>query len=399
MKENQGEAEEESTAVEQLESSRWIPSSRKRIKKPRNTKVTHENSSPLNKVIPLPTNVETPNSTSPLTIDGILATGSCSSIPSDAFPIFETGGCSTPFRVGTPLRVQADETLENVVEPLDHLDTLNKYFGFGYFPIIEVEQEKLCDAIKALHLVTSEFVTPEHREICQKIIKKLSRSSANLCEINDKASRVAGKIDETSSVITEQASAIVEKHIPAKVADNTPIQTLEANELSFPTVARTALILGELPSSILGKHVLTYEETLQNSPTLEELSSIVVGKHAVKTEDNSQNSLTVVEVMPIIARQQSVTAKDTPLNSATVAEKSISTEAEHVVEKPTSIEAKNVDSITSLSNMQIASVVANINSSYTSAEQDSPIFGVPSVEEKHLGQSLYTHLGYFSSKS
>lgn len=69
-----------------------------------------------------------------------------------------------------------------------------------------------------------------------------------------------------------------------------------------------------------------------------------------------------------------------------------------MAQKPTSIEAENADSVIFLSTMQIASIVVDINSSRTLAEQESTISGIHTVKEKHLGWSLYTHLGYFSTK-
>lgn len=60
----------------------------------------------------------------------------------------------------------ADKTLENNVEPQEHMDTFNKYFGCGDFPTTKAEHDKHIKVVTDLPLNTSEFVSraPENMQ-------------------------------------------------------------------------------------------------------------------------------------------------------------------------------------------------------------------------------------------
>ncbi|KAI5673378.1 hypothetical protein M9H77_13742 [Catharanthus roseus] len=201
-------------------------------------------------------------------------------------------------------------------------NTFNKYFRSRDFQITKVEQEKLRNAVNALPLVTSEFMTPELQEICYHTFRGI------LDEMLEKW----GVIDEVTKKFDELMH-------------------------SFHDIRK---------------------ENIEEKENYERQNCI--GQRADFT-----NSFGKGRFINLGTANRPNTEKPISTEEEQVAEKPISLEVDNVVEKTTSSEAKNADSVTSLSAMQIASVVADINSSLTLAEQDSYTFGVHTVEEKRLG--------------
>ncbi|KAI5664716.1 hypothetical protein M9H77_24039 [Catharanthus roseus] len=220
--------------------------------------------------------------------------------------------------------------------------------GSRDFPITKEEQENLRNVVDALPLVTSEFVTPELREICRKIKTKFFWMIYNyrtFQSILDEMPEKCRVIDE----VTKKFDGLVH---------------------SFHDIMKENVVEKK-----------NYER--QNCGVKEIRDEI----NRLSQQANFTNSFGKARFINSgTANRPNTSGGETNINKVEhVVEKPTSLEANNVAEKPTSSEAENVDSVTSLSTMQITSVVADINSSHTLAKQDSLIFGIHTIEKKFLG--------------
>ncbi|KAI5677041.1 hypothetical protein M9H77_07991 [Catharanthus roseus] len=196
------------------------------------------------------------------------------------------------------------------------------------FPTAEVKYDKLGDAIKALPLETSEFKF-------SRMIYSYRTFQSVLDKMPEKC-RIIYEVTKTYNNLVDSFDNIKNEHIVEK-----------------ENIERQNYWIKEIRDEIerLQKELKIAESSVKNS----------------RTHSKAQ-------FWTSIGATRETSSGDKPM----------STEAEHEAEKPTSIEAENADSVTSLSTMQISSVVVDIDSSHTLAEQDSHTSSFPIVEEKRL---------------